>query len=153
MSAADTADTVPQVYAIHATGSFHWTMVNREYDGIALAQRHHLGAGLHPRPLLSEDELTAGEVFFRLGKQNRHLQGEHVLAVEILVQAVVIARPILQKQWCGPGLAGLGTAGTKLSVLSRITHGYAERFVPPVRNRRQPRVEGSSKLANRLREG
>ena len=44
MATANAADTVAEVHAIHAASSFHWTMMDREYDGIALPQRDYLGA-------------------------------------------------------------------------------------------------------------
>src|SRR3984893_1768985 len=96
VATAEAADAVTQVHAIHAAGSFYRTMMDSEYHGVALAERHYFGAGLHPRALLGDDEFTAGEVLFRLREQNRDLQGEDMLAVEILVQAVVIPRLVLK---------------------------------------------------------
>jgi hypothetical protein len=36
-------------------------VMDRERHGVALAQRHDLGARLHARPLLRQHELAAGE--------------------------------------------------------------------------------------------
>ena len=42
----------------------------------------------------------------RLGQQDRHLEREHMLAIKILMQAVVVARAIAQQQRRRPRLAG-----------------------------------------------
>ena len=61
---------------------------------------------LHARPLLGQHELAAVEIRARLRQQDRDLQREDMLAVEILVQAVVVARAIAQQQRRRPRLAG-----------------------------------------------
>src|SRR3546814_13302515 len=58
----------------------------------------HLDARLPARPLLGQHELPAGEVAARLGQQHGRLQGKHLVAVEILVQAVVVAGIVAQQQ-------------------------------------------------------
>jgi hypothetical protein len=75
--------------------------VDGEDHALAAAERHDLGAGLHRGALLGEDELAAGEVLVGLGEQDRHLEREDVLAVEVLVQAVVVAGAVLQEQGRG----------------------------------------------------
>jgi hypothetical protein len=44
MAAADAADAMAQIHAIHASGSLHRAMVDSKYHGITLAQGHYLGA-------------------------------------------------------------------------------------------------------------
>jgi hypothetical protein len=39
--------------------------VYSEYRRVALPERNHLGARLHPRSLLGEHELAPGEIFAR----------------------------------------------------------------------------------------
>src|SRR5437660_735709 len=75
-----------------------------------------------------------------------------MLAVKILVQAVVVPRFVLKKQWCGSCLACLGTAGEKLGMLSRVAHSNTERLIPAVRDRRQPGVKGGPNPAYRVRQ-
>jgi len=58
---------MPQVHAIYAAGSFYRPMMDGEYHCITLPERYYLGARLHPRPLLGEDELAAGEVLLGPG--------------------------------------------------------------------------------------
>src|SRR3546814_8972576 len=66
----------------------------------------HLDARLPARPLLGQHELPAGEVAARLGQQHGRLQGKHLVAVEILVQAVVVAGIVAQQQRRRPLLSG-----------------------------------------------
>ncbi len=68
-------------------------------------------ARLLARTLLGQHELAAREFTARRRKQNRHLERKHLVAVEILVQAVVVARAIAQEQRRGPRLPGGMTAG------------------------------------------
>src|SRR5438105_646143 len=56
------ADAVPHRGAVEAAGAGDRALVDREDHRIALAERHHLGARLHPRPLLDQQKLAAGEV-------------------------------------------------------------------------------------------
>ena len=125
---ADAADAVAEVHAITAlvpcTGRF-WTAKRRRRP----AERHDLGATLHARPLLGQDELAAGEVLAGLGKQDRHLDREHEVAVEVLVEAVEVARNILKQEWCRPRLAGVVALlrGTR-----RGRRDNARRFPSPV---------------------
>src|ERR1700721_1817039 len=82
----------------------------RQNDGVALAKRHHLRTALHTRPLLSEHELTASEIFTWLGEQNRNLDWECEITVEVLVQAIEVTRKILQNQGSGARLPRMGTS-------------------------------------------
>src|SRR3954468_9530139 len=96
---------MPQIHSVRPAASLHRAMLNRENHSVALSKRNHLGSRLHARALLGDDELSAGEITSDLGQQDRELQGKYMLAVEILVQAVVIIRPIAQQQRCRPALA------------------------------------------------
>src|SRR5690606_17208987 len=53
---ADPADAVAHVDPVGAPAALDRTMMDREDHGIALAERHHLGARLPARSLLGEDE-------------------------------------------------------------------------------------------------
>ena len=53
---------------------------------------------MHAGPLLREHEFAAGEISLRLGKQDRDLDRKDVLSVKILMQAVIVARAVLQEQ-------------------------------------------------------
>src|SRR3546814_7711478 len=88
------ADAVAKVRAVEATRAFLRAVTHREDHRIATADGCHLDARLPARPLLGQHERPAGEVAARLGQQHGRLQGKHLVAVEILVQAVVVAGTI-----------------------------------------------------------
>src|SRR5882757_5175594 len=114
------ADPMPHIHPIHSSHTLHRPMMNSKNYRIALAQENNLGARLHPRSLLGQNELTARKILAWLRQKNRNLQRKHVLAIQILVQAVVVTRSILEQQWSWASLAGFGTALQILGVLSWI---------------------------------
>jgi hypothetical protein len=65
-------------------------MTHGEDYRVSLTKRHDLGSRLQAAPLFSDDELAPGEVHTRLRQQDRNLQREDTLSVEILVQAAVV---------------------------------------------------------------
>src|SRR5207253_8285835 len=98
LAGANAAHPMPKVHAIDAARTPHRTIVYGEDDAISLAQRNHLGTGLHARSLLGHHELASMEISPGFGEKNRELQREDMLSVEILMQTVVIACSILQQQ-------------------------------------------------------
>jgi len=93
--------------AVPAAHALRRALVHGEDRGIPLLQRHDLAARLHARPLLDQHELAAGEVAARGAQQHHDLEREDHVAIEIAVQAVVVARPVAQQERRRPGLAGL----------------------------------------------
>ena len=67
-----------------------------EDNGVALVERNDLGAALHARALLGQDEFPAEKVSAWRREQGGSLKGEDKLAVNILVQAIEVARTILK---------------------------------------------------------
>ena len=67
-----------------------------------------------------------------------------MLAVDVLVQAVVVARPVLQQQRRRPALVGGVAARQVGGVVGGIAHGDPHRLVPAVGNLRERRVERGS---------
>jgi hypothetical protein len=65
---AETAYAVAQVHSIGSSGPLNRPMMNGKGNGIALRQRHNLGARLHPRPLFGQNKLAASKVFAGLGE-------------------------------------------------------------------------------------
>src|SRR6266404_8621858 len=98
LATADRTHPMAHAGAIKSFGPLDRTFVDREEHRIALPERHHLGARLHARPLFGQDELAALEIAARLVQQDRHLEREGDIAVEILMQAIVPAGPITQDQ-------------------------------------------------------
>ena len=94
--------------------------MHRKDHRVTALERHHLGAALHARALLGEHEFAAGEILARFGQQDRHLQRKGERAVEVLMQAVEVARAVLQEKRCRPRLALVVAALQESGVLSRI---------------------------------
>src|ERR1700677_1071414 len=95
---ADLTDAVAERYALVAANARHRPAIHSEHYAVALGERDDGGSGLHARPLLRQHELAALEVDAGLGQQRRDLQRKNVLAVEILMQAVVVAGAVSQQQ-------------------------------------------------------
>ena len=89
----DATDAVPQIDPVIPPRASDWPMMHGENHRIALAERDNLGPRLHAWPLLRQDELAAVEIAPRLRQQYCRLQREGEVAVKILMQAVVVARP------------------------------------------------------------
>src|SRR5262249_57466212 len=79
----------------------------REDDDLALLGGDRFAARLRPRPLLDQQEIPALVVDAAAAQEARELQREHHVAVEILVQAVVAPRLVLQQQCSRFRLAAL----------------------------------------------
>ena len=113
---AEPADAVAHVDAVGAARAFDGPVVDGKDHALALAERHDLGAGLHARPLLGEDELAAGEVGAGLGQEQGDLQRKDVLAIEVLVQAVVVAGTVAEEERRRSRLAGFVAAGEEVGM-------------------------------------
>lgn len=146
------ADAVAEIDAIGATRALYRTMAHGEDDGIALLKRDDFGPRLHARALFGQDELAAREVVARLRQQDRHLDRERVLAVEILVQAVIVVSLVLQDQRRGAPLAGRMTTFDE----GRVGRGVAcidrHRLIPSIGNRYEVRIETGTKRRDERRQ-
>src|SRR5262245_35476031 len=120
VAGADAADAMAQVDPIAAARALDRPVVDRERNRIALAQPHHLGTALDAPALLRAQELAAGEIAAGLRQQDGDLQRERELAIEILVQAVVVARAVLQQQRRRTGLSGFVAEREELLVFCRV---------------------------------
>ena len=147
-----TADTVANVDAVEAARSLHWSVPDREDDAVAAAERDDLDARLHPRPLLGEDELAAGEVRAGLLQEYRDLEREDMFAVQVLMQTVEVIRAVLEHERRGLGLPRLVAAREELGMIGREAHVDAHRLVPSVGDLRQGRVERGSQLGDEWRQ-
>src|SRR5277367_5392059 len=95
---ADLTDAVSERDPIVAADARHRPTVHGEHYGIALRERDDGGSGLHARPLFRQHELAALEIAAGFGQKRRDLQRKNVLAIEVLVQAVVVAGAVSQQQ-------------------------------------------------------
>ena len=93
---SDTAYTVSEVHAVFALRALHWPMMDCEGHSITLQKRYDLGAALHTRTLLGQYKLSASKIMPGLGEQNRDLNRKHMLAIQILMQAVIVPFSILK---------------------------------------------------------
>src|SRR5690606_314627 len=59
---AELADAVAKRDAMEAARTAHRPLVNREQDGVALAERHNGRTRLHARALFRQHELASGEI-------------------------------------------------------------------------------------------
>src|SRR6185369_2659303 len=150
MAGTDAADAMAQVDAVVALGAADRPVVHGKGDCIAPAERHDFDAALHARALLGQHELAAGEILLGYREQNSHLNREGEIAVEILMQAVEVAGPVLQQQRRRAGLAGGVTNLEILRVPRRIARGEIHPRVPRVGNSRQMRIERRAQLADEI---
>ena len=107
MARANGAYAVAHGYSIDAAGAALGAMVDGEDDCFALTERDDGDARLHAWALLGEDEIAPCEVARRVAEQEGGLKREDERAVEVLVEAVVVALLVLKEQWCGARLTGL----------------------------------------------
>src|SRR4029434_6330827 len=98
------------------------------------SQRDHDRAGLHAWPLLGQHEFTSGEIAPGLGEQDRKLQRAHMITIEILMQAVIVVRAIVEHERGWPYLARRVAAVDEFSMLTREPSGHAPLLVSPLRN-------------------
>jgi len=95
--------------------------MHRERNGITLPQLHHLHAALHAWSLFCQNEFATSEILSRFGEKNGNLERKGKIAVEVLVQAVEVARDILQQQRRRSRLAASVALLQEISVLCRIS--------------------------------
>ena len=107
LAGADLADAMAQINAIEPARPLHRAVMHSKCHRVALPERHHFRPRLHPRPLFGEHEFAAGEIATGFREQYRDLQREHVLAIEVLMQAILVTGPRLQQQRRRPNLPGI----------------------------------------------
>src|SRR5262245_31908070 len=98
---------MPHGRAVIAARALHRPLIDGEDDGVALLERHDLAARLHARPLLDQHEFATRELAAWLAQEDGRLQREYQLAIEVAVQAIVVARSVVQQQRCRSLLATL----------------------------------------------
>jgi hypothetical protein len=75
-----------------------------------------------------------------------------MLAVQVLVQAVVVACTVLQQQRRRLGLPGIVTAAQECCVFGGETGGDAHRLIPAVGDCGQRRIERLAQRCHRIRQ-
>src|SRR3546814_7517244 len=95
-------------------------------------------------------DLAAGEILPRRRQQHRDLQRKDMLAVQILVQAIIIARAISQQQGRRPPLPRIVAARKEFAMFGRKADIHPHPLVPAVRDRREPGVKRSEEHTSEL---
>src|SRR5271163_980131 len=140
---ADLTDAVPERDPVVAATAPYRPTVHGECHGIALRERDDGGSGLHARPLFRQHELAALEVAAGFGQKRRDLQGKDVLAVEVLVQAVVVAGAVSKQQRGRTRLPRRMAAVEEGRMIGGKPPRIAHALVPAVGDRREARIEAS----------
>ena len=100
----------------------------------------------------SEHKFSAPKIFSRLRQQNGHLDREDLLAVNILVQTIVVTLSILENQRGRPRLTRLMTPPDEVIVLLRIAYLNPHCAVPAIRDRHEVCIKGRSQFCDDLRQ-
>ena len=93
-SAPDCRDAVAHLRAVDAASARDRPVIDSKSDGVSPVERDDMGARLHARTLLGQQEFAAFEVFSGRRQQDRDLDREYFGSVNILMEPVVIARAI-----------------------------------------------------------
>ncbi|GBQ90800.1 hypothetical protein AA23498_0982 [Acetobacter nitrogenifigens DSM 23921 = NBRC 105050] len=130
--------------AIISFGAPLRTGVNREQNTIAFSKRNDRRPRLHTGPLFGQDELATGEIRTRFRKKDRNLKRKNMIAIEILMQAIVISLPIFQKKGRRFRLTGGMAPLKKICMAFGKAHGIAYAFIPAIGNRDETWVQRRS---------
>jgi hypothetical protein len=128
-------------------------MVHSKRDGISLPERYDLRARLHARALFGKYKFAAREVFPGFREQDGNLDWKDMFAVQVLVQAVIVAFLILEQERRRFELAGMVATLKKRSMLLGVMDIDAHCIVPSVGRLSESRVECHSKLGNNPGQG
>lgn len=128
-------------------------MMDGEDHSISLIERNDFRSRLHPWTLLGQDEFSSREITSRLRKKKRNLKRKDVFSVEILMEAVEIARFIFQKQRCRPRLARLMTALDEIGMRDGIACVDAHRLIPSIRDCGERWIQLGSQTSDQLGQG
>src|SRR5262249_2254963 len=99
-----------------------------------------------------EEELATGEVASRRGEEKRRLQRKEHLAVDVLVQAVVVVPLVAQEERGGAALSCLTAPLQEVRVAERIEVRSPEKLLPAIRDRGEMPVERRAQARDRLGE-
>ncbi len=123
LAGAHAADAVAHIDTVAALAPLNRPVVDGKGNRVSLLERNRLDPALHSGPLLGQYELAAGEVTSGLRKKDCHLDGKGEIAIEILMQAIEIAGPVLQQQRRWPGLAGVMAEVEEIGMRLRVALG------------------------------
>jgi hypothetical protein len=84
-SRPDATDSVPEIHPVGSASSLHRAVVNGKNHPVALLELRYFGPRLHAWPLFSQHKLSSGEILIYARKQERNLERENELAIQILM--------------------------------------------------------------------
>src|SRR5262249_28387396 len=113
---------------------------------------HDFDPALHARPLFGQGKLATCKVVAGLREEDRDLDRECVIAVEVLMQAVEITRHILQQQRRWARLTGVVASLEERRVDLGITLVTPHPAVPFVGDSSEVRIERCSQASNEVRK-
>src|SRR5437867_1630843 len=136
----DAADSMAHGPAVDAARALDRTVAGREDDDLTLLGGDRLPPRLRSRSLLHQQEVPAGVVDAASAQEASELERKHDVAVEVLVQAVVAARLVVEQERRRLGLAA--PAADRLeAVEGRRMHGRrGQRGLPLVGDGRERRI-------------
>jgi hypothetical protein len=146
------ADAMAHLDLVIAARAPDGAAVDREHHTIALGQRQHGHARLHPGTLFGQHEFPAGEVGVRLRQQYGDLERKDFRAVKILMQAVVIARTVAQQKRGGPRLAPGMAMGEIVAMIGGKARRMAQALLPAISDYRQMRIKRGPQLCDPARQ-
>lgn len=125
--------------------------MDRKCYRVSLPERNDFRAGLHAGPLLCEHKFASSKVSSGFGEKECNLYREHVLAVQVLMQTVVVSGFIVKQQRRGAQLTGLMAPSDEAVVLIGIAGPNPHRLVPAVRLSRESCVQLDPQLLDDVR--
>ena len=144
---------MPQIHPIIPASAFDGTITSGENDRLALIRMDHFGSGLSPRLLFYQDKFSALPIAAVLAKHENHLQREAHLSINVLMEAVVTARLIMQQQrrgFCLPGLAADSQEGGVVLGIPETRH--TQGLGPAIRDPGEMRVGVRPQIRDQFRE-
>jgi hypothetical protein len=143
---------VPHRRAVVAARTLDRTVARGEDHDLALLGGDRLALGLGARPLLDQEEVAALVVDPAPTEEAGELQREDDLAVEVLVQAVVATRLVVEQQGRRLRLALLPAPREQRAERGRMEHGRVERHLPLIGDGGQGRIRVHAERVDQRRQ-
>jgi hypothetical protein len=120
-------------------------MIDGEDYGLALTKRDDRSPGLHPWALFRKNEFSSAEVTAGFAEEEGDLQREDKIAIEILMEAVVVVLLIFEQKRSRASLTRVVTEIEKSIVLCREFCGLANGSAPLICDEGERRIKTCAK--------
>jgi len=148
LARSQTTNAVPEICAVESALAANRSVVDSERHGVSFRESNDLCARLHARTLLHKSEFPTGKVPSRLRQENGDLDRKYVFAIQILVKAVEIARPVLKQKGRRPELSGLMATVKVVGMIFWISHIDSHDLVPSVGNCGEMRIKSGPQFGD-----